>query len=279
MCVCRPLKTHFKWAHIKLMIICVLLVLACLVFHRKTSAVDEKSPTESSKLNQTKLNAFILTDDCASHKYNKTKTNIEVAFPNLFSFSCVPPVPFTDPRIHILPLHQPKLDSSNVLTFIDLWTYKIAENLKTDEYQWSFIFEDDISFVDASFISLPNYNTPLQELMTNREVQEKHGFFYLGLCRATFDNDNYSLTFNRTGHQLHSRKGCGFCRHATAITTKRAELLWSEISSYRSDVDGTIDILLHNYCVRSGNHFYTFGANFQNSSNGEQIGIAYNNRA
>lgn len=274
--VCRSIKMYFKCTHIKLILICLFFGLVYLGFSKTTFTSET---TKSPKFNQKTFNAYILTENCASDKYNITKTNIELAFPKLFSFFCYPLVPLSDPRIHVVPLNQLKVDSANLITFLELWTYKIPETSKTDEYEWSFIFEDDVNFIDANSMSLPNFIAPLQQLMTNREVQHKHGFFYLGLCRASFDEDSQSLTFNITTNQIHTRKGCGFCRYATAITNKRAELFWTEISTYRSNIEGAIDVLLYDYCLRSGEHFYTLGANFQNSSKPGQTGIAFKNGA
>ena len=75
--------------------------------------------------------------------------------------------------------------------------------------------------------------------------------------------------------KLISQKGCGFCRHATGITAKRAEILWGEISSYRPTPGGFIDKILYDYCLRSRNHFYTFGTNFHFPPSTGHMGIAY----
>ena len=264
------IKTHFKSTNIKLILIGLFLIIIYFLLTKKSSPTDKKS-----RYNSSKFNAFIVTENCLSPNFNRTKTNIELVLPNLFSFICYPIVSLTDSRIHTINLIQPKRDSANVLTYLDLWTYKIPEESQENEYQWSFIFEDDVHFNNTDSISLSNYIEPLKQLMINEDIQKKDGFFYLGICRPSFDNQSSPLIYNNSGKLLFSQKGRGFCRHAIAITSKRAQLLWTEISSYRPISETTIDGILHDYCLRSGTHFYIFGTNLQNSAKLNQTGIAF----
>ena len=222
-----------------------------------------------------KFNAFIITEKCDSSRFNTTKSNLERAFPNFFTIICHPYVHIDDPRIDTLPLLHLKIASSNLISFLDIWTKEIPKRSTSNKYQWSFIFEDDVNFVNASAVSLSNFNEPLRELMINSDIRENDGFFYLGICHATFDNDSQPLISNKTTSQLISQKGCGLCRHATAITAKRAELFWTAVSSYRPDLDYPIDHPIQKYCIRSGVHFYTFGTNLHSPFDSLQRGVAY----
>jgi hypothetical protein len=108
--------------------------------------------------------------------------------------------------------------------------------------------------------------------MYNPEVQNKDGFLYLGICGATFHNDSQPLISKNTNNSLISQRGCRTCLHASGITAKRAQFFWTEVSSYRPDLQGSLDKLVQNYCNRSKNHFYTLGTNFHYAEN---HGIAY----
>lgn len=222
--------------------------------------------------------AYIVTAGCGSARFTATKNNVERVFPNYFDIVCYLFVPLTDPRIHPVPLSLLKRFSSNLLTFIDLWTYVIPNRSNTNELEWSFIFEDDVNFYDPSKISLPNYISALEEFMYNPEIQIKHGFFYLGICGPTLINDTQPLISKHSNNSLQSRKGCGFCLHASAVTTNRSRLLWTEISSYRPNIDGSLDKQMQDFCVRSKSSFYTLGTNLHYPPATGHYGIAYQDR-
>lgn len=253
------------------------LILIYLLLTRTSSPKSDQSHDNSSISDETKFNAYIISDNCAFPDFNRTKTNIEMVFPNLFSFVCYPIVSLLDSRVNMINLIGPKRNSANVLTYLDLWTYRIPEDLKENEYEWSFIFEENVQFNSADSISLSNYIEPLKQLMNHEQIQKKDGFFYLGLCDPSFDDQSSSLIYNNSGKLLLSQKGRGYCGHAFAITSKRAQLLWTEISSYRPISDNTIDVILYQYCLRSGAHFYIFGSNFHPSDKIDHIGIAFKN--
>lgn len=239
---------------------------------------DTKTVNIPRSLGKTKPKAYIITSDCNSIRFNITKENIEVALPNFFHIMCYTYVPLSDPRIHTVPLEVLKKFSSNLITFLDLWTYEIAKNSKDNEYEWTFIFEDDVNFNNASRVSLTNYNEPLREFMLIPEIQVKDGFFYLGVCAPTYDNTTKSLISKNTNNLLYSQRTCGFCLHATAITAKRAQLFWTEVSSYRPNVEGSLDKIMQIFCIRSKSFFYTFGTNFHWPPDTEHRGIAYQDR-
>ena len=194
-----------------------------------SSMNSKKNNLIQIQINNTKLIAYIITENCHSLRFNVTKENIERVFPNFFLIQCVLPTPLNDSRIHSDPAVLMKKFSSNLLAFIELWTYKIPNhNLKTNEFEWTFIFEDDVNFTDPIKIGLKNYIQPLEELMYNNEIRYKHGFFYLGICGPTFDNKTRPIVANRTQKNiLLSRKGFGYCLHATGITTNRSRLFWT----------------------------------------------------
>ena len=130
------------------------------------------------KLNQTKPNAFIITADCQSLRYKITKQNIEISFPNYFNIICFPSVSLNDSRIHTGPISIVRKFSSNLLSFVDLWTYEIPKHLQYhNEYKWSFIFEDDVNFNNATTLGLLNYIEPLEDLIHNSEVQIERWFY------------------------------------------------------------------------------------------------------
>lgn len=210
-------------------------------------------------------------------RFNATKRSIELAFPNFFHFICYPHVSLNNSRIHVSEIVSMKVSSSNLITFVDIWTKEIPKRSNSNANQWSFIFEDDVDIINASSLSLPNLIEPLRQLMSNAEILREHGFFYLGRCVANYDNDSQAIVFNQTNNRLVSRKGCGLCRHATAITTQRAELFWTEIASYRPGHEGAIDYILNDYCQRNRNHFYTFGSNIQSPFDSYHTGIAFQN--
>jgi len=250
-----------------------------LLLFTKTTTTNKIPIQMQQRWHQARTTAFIITENCNSLRFNATKGNIERVFPNFFDFSCYLYVPLNDSRIHPIPLSLVKRYSSNLLAFLDLWTYKIANESKTNEFKWTFIFEDDVNFTDPSNVSLPNYIAPLEELMYNPEVQMKHGFLYLGICGPIFDNNSQPLISKNTYNSLYSRKGCGLCLHATGITAKRAELFWTEISSYRPNIDELFHKQVQDYCIRSKSQFYTLGSNFHYPPNTEHYGIAYQDRA
>ncbi|CAF4231249.1 unnamed protein product, partial [Rotaria sordida] len=130
---------------------------------------------------QTGANAFIISTDCHSARFNFTKENIQRVFPNFLAFIALS-------------------------RFI--WTYEITKYSKYGELEWSFIFEDDVNFVEPSKVSLPNYINALQALMYHPEIQFKHGIFYLGICGPTFASDNHTLIIPFSNNSLLSHKGC-----------------------------------------------------------------------
>ncbi len=225
---------------------------------------------------QTKINAFIITVDCNSLRYNVTRENIERVFPNFFEFRCFLMIPLNDSRIHTSEVILWKKFSSNLLSFIDLWTYEIPKYSENNEFQWSFIFEDDVNFNDPSKVGLRNYITSLQEFMNNPDVQIKDGFFYLGICGPKYLNDTELLNTNKS---LISQRSYGYCLHATGITIKRARSFWGEIASYRpNSPDLALDHQLREYSIRSKHYFYTFGSNFLYPPGTGHYGIAFQDR-
>jgi hypothetical protein len=227
---------------------------------------------------ETQINAFIITNNCTSLRFNITKENIERVFPNYFRIYCFKSIPLNDSRIHTSSSSVLKKFSSNLLSFIHVWTYEIPKYSINDDYQWSFVFEDDINFIEPSKFSLPNYINVLQELMQNSEIQINHGVFYLGICGPIFSNDSRSLISTNTNNSLLSSKGYGWCAHAMGLTTKRAKDFWIEMSLYRPNPDAAIDFFLREYCIRSRNQFYILGSNLHWPPGTDHYGIAFQDR-
>ena len=174
-----------------------------------------------------------------------------------------------------------KTVSSNLLAFVDLWTYVIPKESASDPYEWSFIFEDDVNFINPSKVALLSYNNALKELLYNPEIQRQDGFVYLGICGPSFLNDTKPIVAKVTANvnqTLISRKGPGCCLHASCITAKRSLLFWTEISSYRPNLDLSLDKQLNDYSIRSSTFFYTFGANLLYPPGTDHFGIAYQDR-
>jgi hypothetical protein len=169
--------------------------------------------------------------------------------------------------------------ASNLITFVTLWAYEIPKFSTNDELEWSFVFEDDVDFVEPSNFSLPNYINAIQELMHHPEVRLTDGMFYLGICEPSLANDNRTLITSFSNNSLLSRRGCGFCAHAMGITTKRARTFWTEISLYCPIPNGATDIYIYRYCARSGNHYYILGENMQWPPKTGHHGIAYQDRS
>jgi hypothetical protein len=168
--------------------------------------------------------------------------------------------------------------SSNLLAFVELWTYKIPKDSK-NLYDWSFIFEDDVNFNKPQTVFLSDFITPLQELMIRPDVQMKDGFFYLGICGPIYPNNKSVIISNNTNGTFYSEKGYGFCLHASVITAKRSRLFWTEISSYRPNpTEHSLDFQLQSYSVRSNNSFYIFGSNFLFPPGTGHFGVAYQDR-
>jgi hypothetical protein len=169
--------------------------------------------------------------------------------------------------------------SSNLLTFIELWTYEIPKYSKDNELSWTFIFEDDVNFNSPSKFYLRNYIASLEELIYNPGVQINDGFIYLGICRPSFLKNTEPFIARNTSDNLISRRGYGSCLHASGITAKRSKLFWTEISSYRpNSPDSSLDFQLREYSIRSKTYFYTLGANFDFHPLEAQSGIAYQDR-
>jgi hypothetical protein len=227
---------------------------------------------------QTRPDAYIITAACNSIRFNVTRQNIERVFPNFFNILCHLTVPLNDSRISTSPKMVQKKFSSNLLSIIELWTYKIPKNSK-NVYDWSFIFEDDVNFNKPQTVFLSDFIAPLQELMIHPEVQMKDGFFYLGICGPLGPNISQTIVASNTRKALFSSKGYGYCLHASAITAKRARLFWTEISSYRPNpTEKSLDFQLRVYSIRSQSTFYVFGANFQFPRKTAHYGVAFQDR-
>ena len=269
----RDFSYIFNWnvKHISIKLI-LLLGLLIIVFHCLTS--ENRSPNFIDIFHsQQKICAFIISGDCNSLRYNTTKDNLERAFPKFFLIRCFPSISLNDSRIHTSDVLLWKKFSSNLLTFIDLWTKEISPR---NDSEWSFIFEDDVNFTDPSIVSLSNYIASLEELMHNPKIRDKDGFFYLGICGPQFVNDTKSMNVN---HSLSSQRGYGYCLHATGITAKRSRSLWSEIASYRPNApDRALDSQLREYTIRSGHYYYTLGSNIHYPPGTGHYGIAYQDR-
>jgi hypothetical protein len=260
--------TSFKryWKYIFILIICIYL---CVSFASKDNIKNGK-PTI-----QTRANAFIISTDCNSARFNFTKTNIHRVFPNFFTIYCFKPIPLTDPRIgKSLSLLDKKL-ASNLLSFVTIWTDEIPKYSTNGELEWSFVFEDDVNFIEPANVSLPNYISAIQELMHHPDVQLKHGAFYLGICGPTFTHDNRTIIIPFSNNRLFSHQGYGTCAHAMGLTTKRARSFWKEISSHFPTHNVAADIYVRNYCLRQENRYYTLGSNFQWPPKSGHYGIAY----
>lgn len=261
----------------------ILISLSFIIFYLATSrnvSLNFNSILHTEqKFNQTEVRAFIITADCRSLRYNVTKENLERAFPKFFTILCFPAIPLNDSRIHTSNVLLWKKYSSNLLAFIDLWTNEIPKYSQHDEYQWSFIFEDDVNVGNPSLFSLSDYIAPLEELMHNREVREKDGFFYLGICGPNFIDQKQSFVPIGTNKSLSSQRGYGYCIHATGITAKRSKSFWGEIASYRpNSPDLAFDSQLHDYSIRSQNYYYTLGSNFQYPPGTGHYGIVFQDR-
>ena len=231
----------------------------------------------AKKIIQTRTNAYIIALNCTSARFNFTKRNIERVFPNFFDIHCITPIRLTDPRIdRSLDLYERKL-ASNLITFVTLWSYELQKDSTGSELDWSFIFEDDVNFIDPSNFSLPNYINPLQELMYNPEIQLKHGVFYLGICGPTFENNSQPLLASFSNNSLLSQKGCGNCAHAMGLTKKRARHFWTDISLYCPIPNGATDIYIHRYCAKN-DKYYIFGSNIEWPQNTQHYGIAFQDR-
>jgi len=227
---------------------------------------------------KTQINAFIITYNCTSLRFNATKENIERVFPNYFRIHCFQSILLNDSRIRKASSSVLKKLSSNLLSVINVWTYEIPQYSTNDDNQWSFVFEDDVNFIEPSKFSLPNYINPLQELMQNPEIRLNHGVFYLGICGPTFSNDSRPLISKNTNNSLLSTKGYGFCAHAMGLTTKRAKDFWIEMSLYRPSLEGAIDVFIFEFCNRSRNQYYTLGSNVHWPCGTNHFGIAFQDR-
>jgi hypothetical protein len=227
---------------------------------------------------QTRANAFIITNNCISLRFNATKENIERVFPNYFHIYCFKSIPLNDSRIHLSTSTVLKKFSSNLLSFITVWTYEIPKYSKNGEREWSFVFEDDVNFIEPSKVSLLNYTNAVQELMQNQEIQLDHGVFYLGICGPTFANNSRPLVTKFSNNSLLSYKGYGWCAHGMGLTTKRAKDFWLDMSLYRPTPDGAIDFFLREYCIRSRKDYYILGSNLHWPPQTGHYGIAFQDR-
>jgi hypothetical protein len=115
--------------------------------------------------------------------------------------------------------------------------------------------------------------------MNNPEIQLKDGFLYLGICGPEYPNNSQPLMSKTTNSSIISRRGYGFCLHATGITARRSRLFWTEISSYRpSPGESSLDLHIREYSIRSKNYFYTLGANLHYPPGSGHYGIAFQDR-
>ena len=145
--------------------------------------------------------------------------------------------------------------------------------------EWTFIFEDDVNFVDLPVREASNLTESLQKIMNNPDVQIKDGFLYLGICGPTYSNNAQPLLLKNKNITVVSRKGHGYCLHALAFTEKRSKLFWTEISSYRPNPsDLSLDYQLRHYSIRSNSSFHILGTNFEYPPGTGHFGIAYQDR-
>lgn len=264
-----PRKNYLKYLFIIILFACL-----CIFSISKIILRNGQFPKQ---IIQTRSHAFIISTDCNSVRFNFTKKNIERVFPNFFIVHCFKPVALDDIRIdQSLSLLNKKL-ASNLITFVTLWTYEITKYSTNGELEWSFVFEDDVDFLEPSKFSLPNYINAVQELMHRPEIQLEDGLFYLGICGPKFASNNHSLIIPFTNNSLLSRKGCGRCAHGMALTTKRARNFWTEISLYCPIPNGPTDIYVDNHCLKNGD-YYVLGANLQWPPNSGHYGIAFQDR-
>jgi hypothetical protein len=241
--------------------------------------------SDLKNLPQRHANAFILTSSCTSIRYNTTLKNLERSFPNFFRFYCYLSLPLNDSHIHTSNVLLFKKFSSALVSTVQIWTYEIPK-YASDELEWSFFFEDDVNIIDPKTASPVisswfNYTPILQELMHDLEVQEEHGFFYLGICGPKFNFTHRPLRASTSvvNDTLFHYKGYGLCGHALAFTTKRARLFWTEISTYRpASAEAGADRYIRDYCVRSGSNFYTLGANKHWPPKPEHRGLVFQDR-
>jgi hypothetical protein len=234
---------------------------------------------DSQYQKQTKAHAFIVSMNCSSDRFHFTKQNIQRVFPNFFIIHCTKTIPLNDLRIDRSLKNRHKKLTSSLLSFVTVWTYEIPKYSTNNELEWSFVFEDDVDFLEPSKFSLPNYINAIQELMHHPEIQLTDGMFYLGICGPTYANDNRTLITSFSNNSLLTRRGYGMCTHAMGITTKRAISLWGELSSYIPTPLAAVDVYIGNYCIRSGKHYYILGANMQWPPNTGHHSIAYQDRS
>lgn len=254
----------------------IIIILICLYIYSSSQNILQDIQFHKQGY-QARANAFIISMNCTSSRFNFTKENIERVFPNFFNFFCFTPIPLNDSRIDKSLSSLNKKLASNLISFVTLWTYEITKYSTKGELEWSFIFEDDVDFIEPSKVSLLNYINPLQELMHYPEIQLKHGVFYLGICGPTFASDNRSLITPFSNNSLITQKGCGACAHAMGLTTKRAKDFWMEISLYCPIPNGSTDTYIYNYCVKNDN-YYILGSNLQWPTNSGHYGIAFQDR-
>lgn len=240
-----------------------------------TVTIDIENEPET---NRTRPIAFIISENCKSQRFNATKKNIRRALPNFFNILCFPAIPLNDSRVHPINDAVVKKLSSNLLAFIQIWTYEIPKRSK-NQLDWTFIFEDDVNFIDTPKPALSNLTGPLRKMMNNPEIQIKDGFMYLGICGPTYSNASQPILLKNRKEPVISRKGSGYCLHATAITAARSKLFWTQISSYFPNVgDRSLDYQLRQYSLRSGTFFYTLGTNYEFPPGTGHFGIAYQDR-
>ena len=229
------------------------------------------------KAMQTRANAFILSKHCSSARFNFTKQNIERVFPKFFSIYCFKPILLNDSCVDQSLSLVGKKPASNLISFVTLWTYEIIKYATDDELEWSFIFEDDVDFVEPSKFGLSNYLDALQQLMYHPGAQIENGVFYLGICGPTFASSNHALPVRLSNNTLLIQKGCGKCAHGMGFTTKRAKHFWTDISLYCPIPNGPADIFIDNHCAKVGN-YYVVGSNLHGPPGSGHHGIAFQDR-
>ena len=254
--------------------IIVLFVSMCIYFTKQSIL---KNIQIQEKAKQTRANAFITSTNCNSARFNFTKNNIERVFPKFFIIYCFKPILLNDSRIdQSLSLLGKKL-ASNLISFATLCTYEISKYATGDELEWSFMFEDDVDFVEPSKFGLSSYLDALQQLMYHPEVQIEDGVFYLGICGPTFAISDHSLPVRLSNNSLLIQKGCGRCAHGMGFTTKRAKHFWTDISLYCPIPNGPADIYIHKHCAKTGN-YYILGSNLHWPPGSRHYGIAFQDR-
>lgn len=218
--------------------------------------------------------AYIISDDCTSTAYLRTKANIEKAFPNYFIIRCHKNHRSVDSeRTDDLKVVNDNRKTS-FLTFKNLWTTIIPLNADDNEFKWSFVFEESVDFIDSKSFNIKHLTFLLKETMDNKEIKYTDGFFYLGTCEPTLLKKNFDTNIPQVNQTITIGKARGNCLYATGITTNRARHFWSNITHYAKEfnVDVT-DAYFSNFCHRAHKSYYVLGTNIEHGT--KSIGIAF----